>query len=182
MCNGALWKTNDKNKRKCIPRNAVCVLTCNMYSCHYLYLVRGSSCCDCSDRFSAARKKTQTSQLITATTRWVFTLEVGVTLAYIREKSIPKEHHSHVQSLRAILKWERRDLALSLSVDVGSRCWEGSLWPHGKTLLTSKCVPSPQIECFHMNGLGSSYSKELEIATTELRAERRPSRSLRFIL
>ncbi len=105
----------------------------------------------------------------------MFDLEVAVTRAFISELVQRIKTSSQRATTRSEWKSDlpigRKRLGAVTSVDVGRSCWVGSPRPHGKKLLTSKCVPSPQIECFHTSRLGSSYSKEGEIATTELRGE-----------
>lgn len=64
------------------------------------------------------------------------------------------------------LRWERFETLISF--DVGRSRWVGSPWPRGKTLLTSKCVPSPQI-VFSYERPGLELQQKGEIATTEIK-------------
>lgn len=99
----------------------------------------------------------------------VFELERSVTVGYSYELCffIKRLCHLHRGVPEASeLRWER--FGTLISFDVGRSRWEGSLWPRGKTLLTSKCVPSPQI-VFSYERPGLEFQQKGEIATTEVK-------------
>lgn len=99
----------------------------------------------------------------------VFKLERSVTVGYSCELCffIKRLCHLHRGVPEASeLRWEK--FGTLISFDVGRSRWEGSLWPRGKTLLTSKCVPSPQI-VFSYERPGLELQQKGEIATTEVK-------------
>lgn len=111
---------------------------------------------------------------------WV--LEISTTLAFIT-RTIKSPSHRGTRDTSGCPEDEDNLAGPEQSggptfADVGPRCCEGSPRPHGKTLLTSKCVAGLQIECFHTSCLGLDFSKGGEIATTELRRAELELRSL----
>lgn len=107
----------------------------------------------------------------------VFKLERSVTVGYSCELCffVKRLCHLHRGVPEASeLRWER--FGTLISFDVGRSRWEGSLWPRGKTLLTSKCVPSPQI-VFSYERPGLELQQKGEIATTEVKKVKKKEKS-----